>query len=56
MVISQTAENMQRLTCPTCGNEVFFDSMQCVVCDAVGHRGRRRRFAELGDAAAAGRA
>ena len=24
---------MQRFTCPTCGNEVFFDSLQCVVCD-----------------------
>jgi hypothetical protein len=23
---------MQRLACPTCGNEVFFDSLQCVVC------------------------
>jgi hypothetical protein len=23
---------MQRLACPTCGNEVFFDSMQCVRC------------------------
>ena len=34
-MFSQTAENMQRLTCPTCGNEVFFDSMQCVVCETV---------------------
>jgi hypothetical protein len=24
---------MQRFTCPTCGNEVFFDSLQCVVCN-----------------------
>ena len=23
---------MQRLACPTCGNEVFFDSMRCVRC------------------------
>jgi hypothetical protein len=23
---------MQRLACPTCGNEVFFDSLQCVRC------------------------
>jgi hypothetical protein len=23
---------MQRLACPTCGNEVFFDSLRCVVC------------------------
>ena len=23
---------MQRLACPTCGNEVFLDSMRCVVC------------------------
>ena len=31
----QTAGNMQRLACPTCGNEVFFDSLQCVVCGTV---------------------
>ena len=30
-VIGQTARNMQRMACPTCGNEVFFDSMRCVV-------------------------
>jgi hypothetical protein len=23
---------MERLACPTCGNELFFDSLQCVVC------------------------
>jgi hypothetical protein len=23
---------MERLTCPTCGNEVFFDSLRCVRC------------------------
>jgi hypothetical protein len=24
---------MQRLACPTCGNEVFFDSLRCVRCE-----------------------
>ena len=23
---------MERLHCPTCGNEVFFDSLECVRC------------------------
>ena len=46
-VFGQTAENMQRLTCPTCGNEVFFDSLQCVrLRDRAGVRRRRRRHAD----------
>jgi hypothetical protein len=35
---------MERLHCPTCGNEVFFDSMRCIRCETeltfdVGERG-----------------
>jgi hypothetical protein len=32
MPVSQTARDMQRLACPTCGNEVFFDSLRCLRC------------------------
>ena len=26
---------MQRLACPTCGNEVFFDSLRCIRCETA---------------------
>jgi hypothetical protein len=46
---------MQRLMCPTCGNEVFFDSLRCVHCQTelaieVGEAGTLT----IGDAAAVG--
>jgi hypothetical protein len=33
--LGQTAVNMRRLYCPTCNNEVFFDSMRCVRSDTA---------------------